>query len=265
MDTMDTPPQLPKKSHIKKVTIVSTRERTSEDFDAQIQDGRTKKMKANTSTSNGEYVRGIVELVPKPSGSCADPLVRLPLPNPTPNFLQTAQIREESTRQLTTWQNWSALRKNLAFGSLMLGVAMIGSLKTMLITVNAVIATEFNVSYMAATALTGVPLIIGAFAAMGSQILSTFIGKRAIYLGSSVLLLIAALGNMHVFGGYGAFMVTRCLQGLAWGSFEGLVASSIDDLFFVRLHPRTASTMGHILLTKSHRFMKGKCGGISTT
>jgi hypothetical protein len=265
MDTMDTPPQLPQKSHVKKVTIVSTRERTSEDFDAQVQDGRTKKVKVNPSTSNGENVRGIVELVPKPSESCADPLVRLPLPNPTPNFLQTAQIREESTSQLTTRQNWSSLRKNLAFGSLMLGVAMIGSLKTMLITVNAVIATEFSVSYMAATALTGVPLIIGAFAAMGSQILSTFIGKRAIYLGSSVLLLIAALGNMHVLRGYGAFMVTRCLQGLAWGSFEGLVASSIDDLFFVRLHPRTASTMGHILLTKSHRFMKGKCGGISTT
>jgi hypothetical protein len=147
----------------------------------------------------------------------------------------------------------------------MLGAAMIGSLKTMLVTVNAVIATEFSISYMAATALTGVPLIIGAFAAIGSQILSTFIGKRGIYLGSSVLLLIASLGNMHVFGSYGAFMVTRCLQGLAWGSFEGLVASSIDDLFFVRLHPRTAQTIGHVLLTKSHRSMKGKCGGICTT
>jgi hypothetical protein len=235
MDTMDTPPQLPKKSHIKKVTIVSTRERTSEDFDAQIQDGRTKKMKLNTTTKNGRNVRGIVELVPKPSGSCADPLVCLPLPDLHSNFLQTAEIREESTDQLTTRQNWSALRKNFAFGSLMLGVAMIGPLKTMLVTVNAVIATEFSVSYMAATALTGVPLIIGAFAATGSHILSTFIGKRGIYLGSSVVLLIAALGNMHVFGSYGAFMVTRCLQGLAWGSFEGLVASSIDDLFFVRL------------------------------
>jgi Na+/melibiose symporter-like transporter len=118
----------------------------------------------------------------------------------------------------------------------MLGVAMIGSLKTMLVSVNAVVATEFSVSYMAATALTGLPLIIGALAATGSQILSTFVGKRGIYLGSSVVLLVAALGNMHVFGSYGAFMFTRCLQGLAWGSFEGLVASSIDDLFFVRSH-----------------------------
>jgi hypothetical protein len=87
MDAIDTPPQPPQKSHTKKVTIASARERTSEDFDAQIQDGRTKKMKLNTSTSNGRNVRGIVELVPKPSGSCADPLVGLPLPDPTPNFL----------------------------------------------------------------------------------------------------------------------------------------------------------------------------------
>jgi hypothetical protein len=51
-------------------------------------------MKLNTSTSNGRNVRGVVELVPKPSGSCADPLVCLPLPDPTPNVLQTTQIRK---------------------------------------------------------------------------------------------------------------------------------------------------------------------------
>jgi hypothetical protein len=97
MDTIDTPPQPPQKSHTKRVTIVSTRERTSEDFDVQIQDGRTKKMKLNTSTSKGRNVRGIVELVPKPSRSCADPLVCLPLPDSTPNFPQSAETREEST------------------------------------------------------------------------------------------------------------------------------------------------------------------------
>ena len=53
----------------------------------------------------------------------------------------------------------------MTFGSLMLTSAIVGILKTMLVTVNGVIATEFNVSYMATTALTGLPMIVAALLA----------------------------------------------------------------------------------------------------
>jgi MFS family permease len=41
------------------------------------------------------------------------------------------------------------------------------------------------------------------------------------------------LWNMHIMGSYAAFMLSRVLQGLGWGTFEALVAASISDMFFV--------------------------------
>ncbi|TVY32122.1 putative MFS-type transporter [Lachnellula subtilissima] len=149
-----------------------------------------------------------VELVPRPSDSPLDPL------------------------------NWPQWKKELAFGSLVLGSAVIGILKTILVTVNGVIATELNCSYMAATALTGLPLIIGAFAGMGSTVLAQKVGKRGIYLTSSVLLLAGAIWNMHVEQSYAQFMVSRIFQGVAWGAFESLVLTSFNDMFFVHQRSR---------------------------
>lgn len=118
----------------------------------------------------------------------------------------------------------------------MLGVATIGILKTMLVTVNSVVATEVNARYTSITALTGVPLILGALAGLKSQMLSECVGKRGIYLGSASLMLVGALWNMHVYGSYGQFMVSRIFQGIGWGMYEALVSSSIADMFFVCSH-----------------------------
>lgn len=88
---------------------------------------------------------------------------------------------------------------------------------------------------MAATALTGLPLILGAFSGLGSTILAQKVGKRGIYLASSLLLLAGAIWNMHVEQSYAQFMVSRLFQGVAWGAFESLVLTSFKDMFFVRL------------------------------
>ncbi|TVY32048.1 putative MFS-type transporter, partial [Lachnellula occidentalis] len=149
-----------------------------------------------------------VELVPRPSDSPLDPL------------------------------NWPQWKKELAFASLVLGSAVIGILKTVLVTVNGVIATEFNCSYMAATALTGLPLIIGAFSGLGSTVVAQKLGKRGVYLASSVLLLAGAIWNMHVGQSYAQFIVARCFQGVAWGAFESLVLTSFEDMFFMKVHQR---------------------------
>ncbi|KAE8441569.1 hypothetical protein EG329_004688 [Mollisiaceae sp. DMI_Dod_QoI] len=205
---MDSPPQPPMKAHKKDGKSVSSREQGMQDFDAledrKIGNGSTLKFGGQMLT------RSAVELLPRPSSSHADPL------------------------------NWTRGRKELAFASLMLATAMIGSLKTMFVTVNAVVATELNVSYTGAAALTGVPLIIGAFAGIKSRVLSESIGKRGIYLLSSITMLLAAVWNMHVTSSYAEFMISRIFQGLGWGSFEALVAGSITDLFFV--HERCART-----------------------
>ena len=128
----------------------------------------------------------------------------------------------------------------MAFASLILATATIGSLKTIFVTVNSVIALQLNSSYTGAVALTGVPLIIGALAGVKSRILSQSIGKRGIYLVSSILMLLAAVWNMHITSNYAEFMVARIFQGIGWGAFEALVAESINDMFFVSF-----SSYGH--------------------
>ena len=106
----------------------------------------------------------------------------------------------------------------------------------MFVTVNAVIATELNVTYPAAAALTGVPYIFGGLAALKGHVLSRFFGKRWLYLVSSTAVLVAMVWNMHIISSYSAFMVSRIFQGLGWGTFEALVAGSVSDIFFVSIN-----------------------------
>ena len=115
----------------------------------------------------------------------------------------------------------------------MFALAFICPAKTLFVTVNAVIATELNVTYPAAAALTGVPYIFGAFAALKGHVLSRFWGKRDLYLVSAITVLVSMVWNMHVISSYPAFMISRILQGLGWGTFEALVAGSISDMYFV--------------------------------
>jgi nitrate/nitrite transporter NarK len=117
----------------------------------------------------------------------------------------------------------------------MLAAAVVGMLKTMLVTVNGVVATEFNVSYMATTALTGLPMIVASVAGLGAGVLAQVIGKRVVYLVSGVLMLAAMLWNMHVMESYAQFMASRIFQGVGWGATEALVLGSIKDIYFVSL------------------------------
>ncbi|KAH7314313.1 major facilitator superfamily domain-containing protein [Rhexocercosporidium sp. MPI-PUGE-AT-0058] len=225
---MDSQPEAPKKAHSKNGSKVSTKERgisNEFDFDAKVLRATGRRPSRSSTGIEGEgelqrtasVKRAGVGMVPKLSNSPADPL------------------------------NWPKWRKELAFGSLMLGAAVIGILKTLLVTVNSVIASELSVDYMSATALTGAPIMFGAFAGLKSQMISHSFGKRGIYLGSSLLMLIGALWNMHVYDSYAQFMVARIFQGIGWGMFEALISSSIADMFFV--HERTARTNAYNVIS----------------
>jgi hypothetical protein len=124
----------------------------------------------------------------------------------------------------------------LAFSSLLLSTAVVGIMKTLFVSTNSVIATEFNVSYMAATSLTGLPFIFAAFSGVGASILAAVIGKRSIYIVGGLLMLGGALWTMHIKESFAQFMVSRLFQGVGWGATEGLMVKSIQDLFFVCAH-----------------------------
>ncbi|CZT09627.1 uncharacterized protein RAG0_14322 [Rhynchosporium agropyri] len=219
---MNSRPQPPKKAHSKtgSKTLIKERAAPEEfDFDAKVAAATGRRpSKSHTTLDDGFHrTPGVgpkgAGMVPRPTHLPEDPL------------------------------NWPGWRKELAFGSLMLVTAVVGMLKTVFVTVNSVIASETSVDYMSATALTGAPIIFGAFAALKSQMLSHSFGKRGIYLGSSILMLIGALWNLHVYGSYAQFMVSRIFQGIGWGMFEALISSSIADMFFV--HERSARTSAY--------------------
>lgn len=75
---MDSQPKQPKQAHKKEV---SSRERGMRDFDAPKEDrriGNGSTLKFGTQVNISELPsRGNVELLPRPSSSCVDPLVRI--------------------------------------------------------------------------------------------------------------------------------------------------------------------------------------------
>ena len=211
--------QRPQDSHAKTISVVLSSSIDSEDNDYGQSARRPRQVEYGKGRSIG------VELVPQPSDSPLDPLV-------LPFYCSPNSCHEDDANGKQNWPQW---RKHLTFGSLMLTTAVVGILKSMLVTVNGVIATEFNVSYVAATALTGLPMIVAALTGLGSGVLAKIIGKRAIYLLGGVLMLLSVIWNMHVMESFAQFMASRIFQAVGWGATEALVLESIRDIYFVGL------------------------------
>lgn len=105
-------------------------------------------------------------------------------------------------------------------------------MKTVFVSVNHLLAEDYAVSYTAAAALTGVPLMISAITGFASLIAARIWGKRPLYLASLLLVFIGATWNTNVATSYGQCMAARIFQGLGWGAFDTLVMSSIHDTYF---------------------------------
>lgn len=217
---MESPPQVPEKSAQQKRSISVTSKTTSA-YDVNERRGPGAKRRV-LKYGSGKHAG--VELDPQPSDSADDPLV------------SQKSFKSHALIHLTRFQNWSRTKKELTFLSICLAGAVVGVFKTILVSVNGVLATQFSVSYMAAAALTGFPMIIAAFSGIGATVLSQMVGKRTIYLVSSILMLAAALWNMDIERNYGAFMAARVFQALGWGTFESLLTVSIKDVFFVSIY-----------------------------
>lgn len=127
-------------------------------------------------------------------------------------------------------------------------------IKTLYVSTNGVLATQYGVSYVAATALTGVPFIFAALFGVCATIFAAVIGKRILYIGGGLLMLVGALWNMHVGNSYAQFMVSRIFQGVGWGITDALVNDTIRDLFFVCivLEPHTSKkSFNHSIGTRA--------------
>ncbi|KAI1133237.1 hypothetical protein F5Y10DRAFT_131699 [Nemania abortiva] len=128
--------------------------------------------------------------------------------------------------------NWPLWKKNLNFLALLAMVAVVGAMKTALVSVHSIIAGQEGVDYTSAVALTAVPLIVSALSGMASTIIARIWGKRPVYLVSMVLMFIGSAWNINTRGSFAQNMAARIFQGLGWGAFDTLVLGSILDTFF---------------------------------
>ncbi|CAK7206615.1 hypothetical protein SEUCBS139899_009415 [Sporothrix eucalyptigena] len=180
----------------------------------------------------GKHAR--VELVPQPSDDAADPL------------------------------NWPRWKKEANYGTLLLVVALVSVMKTALLPVNSQIATGYAVSYTAAAALTGVPLILGACSGAVALVASRLWGKRPLYLTSTALLFIGTMWAITVaHHTFAQAMAARVFQGLGWGAFDVLVLGSVHDTFFE--HERVARIAGVDVVTVACLWGGPMLGGVVST
>lgn len=128
-------------------------------------------------------------------------------------------------------------RKNLNYLALVYMTALIGVLKTIYVSVNGPISVRNGVSYTAAVALTGVPLMISALAGASGLVVAKLYGKRPVYLVATTFLWIGVVWGSQVVDSYGQNMASRVFQGIGWGVFESLVLGSFQDTFFVSSAP----------------------------
>ncbi|KAF2973434.1 hypothetical protein GQX73_g101 [Xylaria multiplex] len=128
--------------------------------------------------------------------------------------------------------NWPLWKRNLNFLALLSMVAIVGAMKTALLSVHGVLAVEQGVNYTSVVALTAVPLMISAISGMASTVLSKVWGKRPVYLGSMTLMFIGSAWNINTGGDFSQNMAARIFQGFGWGAFDTLVLGSILDTFF---------------------------------
>jgi MFS family permease len=124
-------------------------------------------------------------------------------------------------------------KKELNLAALLVTVGLIGGMKTAFISVNSVLAMQYNASYTAIASLTAVPLMLSAVTGMLSLMASKVWGKRPVYLVSMTLVFIGAMWNMRTMESWGECMGARVFQGLGWGAFDTLVLGSIQDTYFV--------------------------------
>lgn len=110
---------------------------------------------------------------------------------------------------------------------------MVNVMKTALISVNTVLAFQLSCSYIAAVALTGVPLMLSAGTGIASMSFSKLWGRRPVYLVSMFLIFIGLVWNTQISSNYAQFMAARIFQGLGWGAFDALMPGTILDTYFV--------------------------------
>ena len=161
------------------------------------------------------------ELVPQPSDDPEDPLV-------------SEAEAQRTLKETNLSKNWPRWRRDLNLVSLLFMVGLIGGMKTAFVTTSGSLVAHYGVSSAAIGALTGGPIILSTVTGLAASIGAKIVGKRPIYLASTLFIFIGTLVNMTAAAdSYSVCLRARMLQGLGWGAFDTLVMGSIQDTYYV--------------------------------
>jgi MFS family permease len=141
--------------------------------------------------------------------------------------------------------NWPTWRKDGVFAMLLMGGILSGVHGPVIAPVTLDLATEFNKSLTAIAQLSSYMLLVLAGIAYIDSAVAHIYGKRAIFIFSMAILVIADAWASKA-GSYGSLLGARILSGAGQAAFECMSSSVIADLYFV--HQRTKRVGVFILL-----------------
>ena len=213
--------------HKKQISIESRVDRTVED-DIRIDLEWRTKTEPQVSVTIGRASEVPMECYPKFATSDADPLVCLCI--------------SLSGSPANVCQQWPRWKVEVAYISLVMLTSTASLLKFVLTPLTAVLSNEFDISYLKAACLTGVPVILSVPATLGSSLLACILGRRAVAATGSLLLFTGSILSLERGISYNHFMIARALQGAGWGLIDAVSSNAVADLFFVSVHSQNFLT-----------------------
>lgn len=131
-----------------------------------------------------------------------------------------------------TFQNWPLWKKDLALFCICLNSAFAGILGPVISTVTAVMVKEFYTNFHHIEIFSGYPLFTSGVGALLASVGARLWGKRPAYLVCSALTFASTVWSAKATS-LNSFLGARLVQGLGLGAFEGVVLSTIGDMYFV--------------------------------
>ncbi|KAL5498209.1 hypothetical protein ACEPAH_2339 [Sanghuangporus vaninii] len=129
--------------------------------------------------------------------------------------------------------NWSQMKKHTVFFVLVYGTVVCGVLGPIVSADIVAMATEFDRSLQAISRALGSALVLAlAFATIVWSVLSVKLGKRPVFLASTLLMFAGSMVASYT-KNYDMLLGSRILQGIGQAVLEFLVGSSIADIYFI--------------------------------
>ncbi|QQK48093.1 Major facilitator superfamily domain, general substrate transporter [Penicillium digitatum] len=129
--------------------------------------------------------------------------------------------------------NWTRLKKELLFATIIFGSCATGSLGPVLVPGFTTVAAQFETNLRSIALLNGALVMASGVSAYLCSCFAGVYGKRSVFIATTILLIVSCCWAAAS-KSYHSLLTSRIFQGLGIGAFFALAGtSSINDVFFV--------------------------------